>query len=72
VNVIQPALLATVHEQLLVVVTVALPGPPVGPTFCDVGDRLYVQVGVGGENENVFEGALRLDPPGPVAETVAT
>ena len=51
VIVIQPALLAAVHAQPLVVVTDTFPVPPAAATLCDVGDAPNVQTG-GAVNEN--------------------
>jgi hypothetical protein len=43
VNVIQLALLVTVHVHPVVVVTFVLPVPPAAATLCEVGDRLKLQ-----------------------------
>jgi hypothetical protein len=69
VTVIQPSLLAAVHAHELVVVTLAVAGPPPAAMLCVVGASVKLQ---GAENANVFENALRLVPSGPTAATSAT
>ena len=44
VIVTHPALLPAVHEHPAVVVTAALPDPPVAAKFCDAGERLNAQL----------------------------
>ena len=70
VTVIQVLLLVAVHEHSLAVVTATLPVPPPDAKDCDSGDA--VKLHGGAENENPFDAALVLLPPGPTALTCAS
>ena len=69
VTVIQVALLTAVHPQPVPAVTFVLPVPPAATAFIELEDRAKLHTAV---NENVFESALGVLPPGPTAATSET
>jgi hypothetical protein len=66
VTVIHEALLTAVHVQPVPAVTVVLPAPPAAAIDWLAGEIVGEQ---GTEKENVFDGRLVDDPPGPLADT---
>jgi hypothetical protein len=70
VTVIQPALLTPVHPHPVVVVTVVVYDPPFAGALSDEDETVKLQEPPP-VKLNVFERALRVVPPGPMAATSA-